>query len=347
MLYYTIFDGICCVLFLKELNMASLDDEIPFPPDWDKLKDKEKVEWLNSLCESIVKKWFFENTDDLCQELRMIINDPEHEENYWTSNYSEGRFKCHFCDKTYIHSKSLQTHELKVHSHMVQKRSGEKTSTEGDELFNYVVLLFKLVALFRNLDTAVDMGDGRRSVRSAKYETPIYNKTNKLKYLIGSVHLTALVSGTLPNILSERLIWNRFVNLSGGKNNNMAIDEYIELVNRDTKNTCSGFQTKESIISHSREFPILIDATKHVDAICDVHRRKGFHKKPSYVADVKKVATELLQINAFDKTIGRTVGCRSIVYGRNPFDSCYSNFNTMVHRHKPLLPFRRLRNDQY
>jgi hypothetical protein len=25
--------------------------------------------------------------DDLCQE------------NYWTSNYSDGRFKCHFCDK--------------------------------------------------------------------------------------------------------------------------------------------------------------------------------------------------------------------------------------------------------
>ncbi|XP_056013603.1 uncharacterized protein LOC125669312 isoform X1 [Ostrea edulis] len=345
MLYYTIFDGICCV-FLRELNLDSLEDEIPFPPDWDKLNETEKVEWLNTLSENIVKKWFFESADDLCQELRDIMNDPDHEENYWTSNYSNGRFKCHFCDKTYIYSKSLQTHELKVHSHNVKKQSGEKTSTDSDEVFNYVMLVFKLVALHRNLDSAVDMGDGMRSVRSAKYEAPIYNKTNKLKYLIGSVHLTALVSGTLPNNQSERLIWNRFINISGGKMNNMAIDEYVELVNRETKNTCSGYQTKESIVSHSREFPHLIDATKHVDAICDVHKRKGFHKKPSYVGDVKKVASELIRMNAFDKTIGRTLGCREIVSERNPFDSCYSNFTTMIHRHKPVLPFRRLRNER-
>jgi hypothetical protein len=102
-------------------------------------------------------------------------------------------------------------------------------------------------------------------------------------------------------------VWNRFINLGGGKNNNMAIDEYVELVNRDTKNTCSGYQTKESIIAHSREFPHLIESTKHVDEICDVHKRKGFHKKPSYVQDVKKVASELIKIDAFNETSGRTL----------------------------------------
>ena len=89
------------------------------------------------------------------------------------------------------------------------------------------------------------MADGNRSVRSAKYETPLYNKTQKTKYLIGSIHLTSLVSGTLPSQQTERLIANRFINLSGGKNSNMALDEYVELVNRDTKNFCSGYQTKE------------------------------------------------------------------------------------------------------
>lgn len=49
--------------------------------------------------------------------------------------------------------------------------------------------------LYKNLDMAVDMVDGERSVRSAKYELPLYNKTNKVKYLIGSVHLTALKAG--------------------------------------------------------------------------------------------------------------------------------------------------------
>ena len=343
MLYYTIFDGICCALFLRELNLKSFDDDIPLPPDWDKFCDSDKIKWLNTISERIVKKWFFES-DDLCQEIRSVVNDPDHEENYWTSNYSDGRFKCHFCDKTYAYSKTLKTHELKVHSHNVSKHSSEKESSNCDEVFNYVMLVFKLIALHRNLDSAVDMADGRRSVRSAKYEVPIYNKTNKLKYLIGSVHLTALVSGTLPPNQTERLVWNRFINLGGGKNNNMAIDEYVELVNRDTKNTCSGYQTKESIIAHSREFPHLIESTRHVDEICDVHKRKGFHKKPSYVQDVKKVASELIKIDAFNETSGRTLVCREIVSSRNPFESCYTNVPTLIHRHKPILPFRRLRN---
>lgn len=100
------------------------------------------------------------------------------------------------------------------------------------------------------------MGDGLRSVRSAKYKTPIYSKTNKMKYLTGSVHLTALVCGSLPMEQTERLVWNRSINISGGKNRNMALDEFVELVNRDTKATCSGFQTKDSILTHSREYLI-------------------------------------------------------------------------------------------
>ena len=173
---------------------------------------------------------------------------------------------------------------------------------------------------------------------------PFITKKNKLKYLIGSVHLTALVSGTLPPNQTECLVWNRFINLSGGKNNNMAIDEYVEFVNRDTKNTCSGYQTKKSIIAHSREFPHLIESKKHVDQMCDVHKRKGFHKKPSYVKDVKKVASELIKIDTFNETSVRTLVCREIVSNRNPFESCYTNFPTSIHRHKPILPFRRLRN---
>ena len=56
---------------------------------------------------------------------------------------------------------------------------------------------FKLVILYKNLDTSIDMGDGERAVRSAKYELPINNITNKVKYAIGSIHLTSLTSDIL------------------------------------------------------------------------------------------------------------------------------------------------------
>lgn len=70
-----------------------------------------------------------------------------------------------------------------------KKKSSPAPCKDTDELFNYIVLVSKLTALLKNLDTAIGMGDGARSVRSAKYEMPIFNKTNKLKYVIGCVHL--------------------------------------------------------------------------------------------------------------------------------------------------------------
>ena len=125
----------------------------------------------------------------------------------------------------------------------------------NDQLQDYIVMLFKLVILYKNLDMAVDMVDGERSIRSAKYELPLYNKTNKVKYLIGSVHLTVLTSSTCIfwEERRQRLVANRFVNVQGGQNNNIALDEYLEMVNRDRKVVCTGNQTKESIILHIKE----------------------------------------------------------------------------------------------
>lgn len=113
-----------------------------------------------------------------------------------------------------------------------------KKKNDSDELQDYISLLFKLTLLHKNLDTAVDMGDGERSVRFTKYELPIYNRTRKVKYVIGSIHLSALTSGVLEEEQCERLVANRFVNVQGGRNNNIALDEYLEILNRESKIAC-------------------------------------------------------------------------------------------------------------
>lgn len=56
-----------------------------------------------------------------------------------------------------------------------------------DELFNYIVLVFKFIVLLKNFDIVIDMGDGVRFVWLVKYEMLIFNKINKLKYVIGCV----------------------------------------------------------------------------------------------------------------------------------------------------------------
>lgn len=115
------------------------------------------------------------------------------------------------------------------------------------------------------------MADGNRSVRSAKYQLPVYNLTNKTIYAIGSIDLITLTEGILSDEQRVRLTANRFINLQGGVNNNMALDEYVELLNRDSKIACSGFQTKESIL----EFPMVVNVVKHHDSIllCDTTER--------------------------------------------------------------------------
>ena len=191
-LYYTIFDAICCNLFLQEQNVNSMDN-IRLPDDFKEKSEEEKIKWLNAICIKIVDTWIFEGQDDLLQHVRDILNNPEHPENYWIENEIDGRFSCHFCEKTYLNIGSLQAHEKLKHNYIVpleDKKKVQSSETE-DKLFDYTLLLFKLTALLKNLDTAIDMGDGGRSVRSSKYELPIFNRTNKIKYVIGCIHLIA------------------------------------------------------------------------------------------------------------------------------------------------------------
>jgi hypothetical protein len=206
-------------------------------------------------------------------------------------------------------------------------------------------MLFKLTLLHRNLDNAVDMGDGERCVRSAKYELPIHHKTGKTKYTIGSVHLTALVSGLLSPQQTERLIANRFVNVQGGANNNIALDEYLEMLNRDSKIACRGHQTKDSILKHSKEYPILVEMTKLVEKISHASVRKGFHHLPSYESDVKMVLNDLLERNAVESC--EEIICKNLSAERNPFDKSASQLSTMIQRHIPTSPYCRLRDPHF
>ena len=342
-LYYTVFDAMCCVLFLKYFNLNSADSEVPLPQDFNKLSSECKIDWLNNVCRNIVNQVVLK--DDLFEELREVLTDPNHQENYWLSTKKDGKFICHFCNSRYSFLESLKTHEKNKHGFEETKLKSSKTLQENfDELNEYMVAVFILVALHKNLDSAVNMGDGFRVVRSAKYETPLYHKTNKIKYLIGSVYLTAMVSGTLTEHQTGRLIANRFINMSEGRNHNISLDDYVEILNRDTKNTTSGFQTKESIIQHSKEFPHLVNVVKHFDNICEVRDRKGTHKMPSYKLDVMMVVADLLAIDAFTYHVDRKILCQKLVQVKNPFKDCYQGLPQMILRHKPVLPFRRLRN---
>jgi hypothetical protein len=81
--------------------------------------------------------------------------------------------------------------------------------------------------------------------------------------------------------------------VSGGKKpRNMALDEYVEILNREIKNATSRFQTKESAEKFERLS--IFDKVFIIDEICDVRGRKGFHHIHSYCEDVKIVLNDLI-----------------------------------------------------
>lgn len=184
-------------------------------------------------------------------------------------------------------------------------------------------------------------------MRSAKYE--IFNKTNKLKYVIGCVQLVDMSENphTLTSQQRERFIANRTINLQGGKNNNIALDEYIEMINHDSKNIVSGHQTKENIIERSKQFPHLINYVKNFDVISEIKGRKGFHKLPNYKVDVSKIAKELLEIRCLEYQPKRQLHCRDLSVDKDPYSNSIKGLPIMIHRHKPSTPFSRLRNRKY
>ena len=94
----------------------------------------------------------------MCASRREVLQNPNHPENYWTANMEDDRVKCHFCEKSYIYTGSLKSHESNVNHVKIEKEKTRSKPIQTDQLYDYILMLFKLVMLHRNLAAAVDMG---------------------------------------------------------------------------------------------------------------------------------------------------------------------------------------------
>ena len=92
----------CITWVCQTLNKRDL------PTNFATTSDQEKINYIDSVSENILRKYFFDNTNNVFQNLRNIVCNPKHPENYWTSTLRDGRFKCHHCDKSYAHVLSLK-----------------------------------------------------------------------------------------------------------------------------------------------------------------------------------------------------------------------------------------------
>lgn len=69
----------------------------------------------------ILKKYFFDESSDVCDQLREITGYPDHPKNYWIQRFEDGRIQFHLCPKTYVYVGSLKAHESKIHNITIKK----------------------------------------------------------------------------------------------------------------------------------------------------------------------------------------------------------------------------------
>lgn len=111
MLYYAILDAIIVYMFLDFFNVREEEKVIPLPENFNNKLSEEKNQWLDDVCTKLVEKWFFENSLDICASVREVLEDISNSEQYCVASKEDGRYKCHFCDKTYACVTSLKVHK--------------------------------------------------------------------------------------------------------------------------------------------------------------------------------------------------------------------------------------------
>lgn len=57
----------------------------------------------------------------------------------------------------------------------------------------------------------------------------------------------------------------------------MLLDEYVELLNRDSKIVCLGYKIKDSIFRYLKEFLYFVNFVKYYDIFCGVIIKKGIY----------------------------------------------------------------------
>lgn len=89
--------------------------------------------------------------------------------------------------------------EIKYNVKVLKLKNLKESDICSDYVESYCNVLFKLILLYKNLDSVVDMVDGNRSVCFVKYELFVYNLINKIKYVIGFIYLIVLIEGIFLN----------------------------------------------------------------------------------------------------------------------------------------------------
>ena len=289
-------------------------------PDLPNAVNKEKKEYLRKIASQVIDN-FVIRREKVEAILNSLLTAEEEEASNTREQTDSGRFICQFpgCGKTFAHNgKRMRDHEATHSAHVSvgdsERQEVPETSPikppEKDDMFSYQCSFLEFGMIILNFFDAIKEGDGKRILRSWKFQLPYLRKDpGSTKYALEALGLLFQVYGLLSPKDSHELIWNRSALLSG---HNIPLDLLLEFFNRLLKeverNLGPNATNHKAIDRYCHAIDITKPALDNFDRECGVIRRSGHHYEISVTSDIHKVITELNTQKAFCWTPGRTYG---------------------------------------
>ncbi|XP_061165566.1 uncharacterized protein LOC133174462 [Saccostrea echinata] len=198
-------------------------------------------------------------------------------------------------------------------SQSIERLENEDDATDGhghqqDGVFNYATNFLKFSLLRKICVMATRSGDGNRVIRHWKYAMLLYHTAHKVKYRLEAFLLQAGIMALYTPRIKHQIIWNRFINLSGGKGRNLDGDYVMELLNKYAKS-----RVKLVNQNHSPELVKRIGKTMMFCHDVNHHLEKQIqgvpisrkHVSQDSTSDLQKVVRELQNADVFTFTPNR------------------------------------------
>lgn len=209
-----------------------------FYPNLHDAGNSEKKEYLRKIASHVIDK-FVIRREKVEAILNSLLSAEEEEASNRREQTDNGRFICQFpgCDKTFAHNgKRTRDHEA-THNAPVSDGESEgqvpETSSkipEKDDMYNYQCSFLEYGMIILNFFDAIKEGDGKRILRSSKFQLPYLRKDpGSTKYALEALGMLFQVYGLLSPKAAHELIWNRSALLTG---HNIPLDLLLEFFNR-------------------------------------------------------------------------------------------------------------------
>lgn len=301
--FSTVLDGYVVYAAMEYFGMKSTDDS----PS--KNQPKRDVECSSSLFEKVgemLDKYVLLEVQPETVLLEDALQDQRKE--------SQTCYRCRYpgCNKTYVHEKRRDNHEVSNHGLRIiddplSDRSPPNPKDE-DGIFNYSHNILKAGLLVRDFQDSVKEGDGGRIEYLWKFLMLLFKVCGKTKYALAAIRLHAQLNALLTPREAHSLRWNRTINMGGGVGRNVAIDQVMEHHIKETKDLMFAHGANLSFSSaqlYSRASNLVKDIINNFDCQNKVKKESGKHKRRQD-DDVFEVVKVLKEIDALKEVPGRT-----------------------------------------